>query len=862
MSPGLGENNTKMADENQQQPKKKKNRRKSYHKQPSKAPQGSPGASIEDTTHGKEHQAAKAQVPPRRSTRSVRKNSPDHGQREQLGVIDREIGGGRGQQGLSAPDGVSRENSNSINLDSKPENRKSQPPQGETLDNLSDMCNNNNLRDNSPMNTPVYSSSIPKPSSPRPSPTEEGENVSLGVNGESEKEGFSLHSDKGTLVSYPPTGNVISLGLSLGDTSFSHTGNVNTELQNVQALSEVSPSILPDNGANGPPSEQTKEGYTVHGPLNPGLNKDNPARSYGGNSVQTATLKLNQNSSSAPTPPQTEGDRGPGVNTFIQGRPPIPSDTGNAPNPVDNPSGTGKAQAPVDDPIPPDACAAILQKLSRMETKLNKLDNLEVLYSKLNGEMVNVQTSMSNVSAQLGNVKADLQKQEKKWAEVTQTMNKRLSSLEQGCQRMEKDWSTCISAVKTGVNHAQTSIDSNSSQILGIANQVETLKDQFKSLENVEKKIISAAEGKFGDMQTAVKNEVTHVVTTSVMNTVRYDQAVMARANNYEFMKGKAFAKRMNLVMVGLPENSIQEDDTQTAADFFKDKLNLPNISIAEVHRMGNLLAGGKPRPLSIRFARFKDRMTVWHKKGDLAQADRQDGEPVVWIQEDLPKQLREDNRVLHKIARTARALPDRYGGIQVRDFQLKINGWWYAMADIWTLPKELTPEMVFTPRSDEAAVFFTKFSPLSNHFRCYFNLDGRTFCCVEQFLAWQKALLAEDRELTEKALQDQEPADYKVILNDLKNKVQLEQWRKKAEEVLPTVIRAKFKQNPVLATFLKDTQQRQIGEASRDKFWGIGFPLEHKDVLNTTLWPTEGNLLGKTLMNIRQELSVQAQTV
>lgn len=132
---------------------------------------------------------------------------------------------------------------------------------------------------------------------------------------------------------------------------------------------------------------------------------------------------------------------------------------------------------------------------------------------------------------------------------------------------------------------------------------------------------------------------------------------------------------------------------------------------------------------------------------------------------------------------------------------------------------------MVFTSRTDEAAAFFTKILPLSNHFRCYFNPEGKKFCCFEQFLAWKKALLAEDQELAEQALQEKEPADYKVIVNNLKDKVQLEQWRNRAEEILPAVLRAKFKQNSLLATFLKDTQQRKLGEASKDKFWGTGSP-------------------------------------
>lgn len=603
-------------------------------------------------------------------------------------------------------------------------------------------------------------------------------------------------------------------------------------------------------------SQTVREGGGSREPLTPTdtvlfvLNTSNSE----GISIHTAAKKPNQDNPPIPIPQTGSLVHDPSPTPQVEGLHEMEDDDPNKtrfPTYMDTEDPKGQK----DDSLPPDACAAILQKLSRMEMKLNKLDNLEVLYNKLNGEMVNMQTSMRVMTSQLGNVKSDLQKQEKKWAEVSHTMDKRLLIVEKGCRKMEQDWSTYKSAVNSNLNIAQTSIDSNSSEILEIKRQVETLGGQFKSLEKVEKRIIAAAEGKFEDMQTAVKNQVTDEVTKDVMITVRYDQTIITRATNYEFMKGRAFAKRMNLVMLGLPESNSPGEDRAAAADFFKDKLNLPNIDIAEVHRMGTITTGAKPRPLAVRFTRFCDRMAVWRKKGNLAQPAPQEGEPVVWIQEDLPKQLREDSRVLHKIARAARALPDRYGGVQVQDFQLRVNGKSYAIADTWTLPKELTPEMVFSPRTDEATVFFTKFSPLSNHFRCYFNHDGKTFCCVEQFLAWKKALLAEDLDLAESALQEQEPADYKVILNDLKHRIQLDQWRKTAEEILPSVIRAKFKQNPALANFLKDTQQRRIGEASKDKFWGIGLPLEHKDVLNTAIWPKEGNLLGRTLMNIRQEL-------
>ena len=53
---------------------------------------------------------------------------------------------------------------------------------------------------------------------------------------------------------------------------------------------------------------------------------------------------------------------------------------------------------------------------------------------------------------------------------------------------------------------------------------------------------------------------------------------------------------------------------------------------------------------------------------------------------------------------------------------------------------------------------------------------------------------------------------------------------------------------------FLKSTGQKSIGEANpNDRFFGIGMGLRDRDVWNKDKWAS--NLLGKTLMEIRQEL-------
>ena len=66
--------------------------------------------------------------------------------------------------------------------------------------------------------------------------------------------------------------------------------------------------------------------------------------------------------------------------------------------------------------------------------------------------------------------------------------------------------------------------------------------------------------------------------------------------------------------------------------------------------------------------------------------------------------------------------------------------------------------------------------------------------------------------------------------------------------------IHAKFSQNAALKKWLLDTNQKQLMEASRDRFWGVGASLQDKKIL-TQEWPGN-NQLGKTLMKVRAYLA------
>lgn len=64
-----------------------------------------------------------------------------------------------------------------------------------------------------------------------------------------------------------------------------------------------------------------------------------------------------------------------------------------------------------------------------------------------------------------------------------------------------------------------------------------------------------------------------------------------------------------------------------------------------------------------------------------------------------------------------------------------------------------------------------------------------------------------------------------------------------------------------ILKDLLISTHPLQIGEASKDNFWGVGLSLEYPNVLDADQWAPEGNLLGRTLMLLREELLAPSES-
>ena len=134
------------------------------------------------------------------------------------------------------------------------------------------------------------------------------------------------------------------------------------------------------------------------------------------------------------------------------------------------------------------------------------------------------------------------------------------------------------------------------------------------------------------------------------------------------------------------------------------------------------------------------------------------------------------------------------------------------------------------------------------------FEVDNVTYKTAEHWMMAKKAELFKDHAVLEKILQAKSPAEAKKLGRHVMNYHE-NLWLAARFEIVKEGNNHKFSQNPELKTFLLNTKNRVLVEASPvDAIWGIGMAGDHKDVMNPEKWRGL-NLLGFALMEVRDEL-------
>ena len=141
-----------------------------------------------------------------------------------------------------------------------------------------------------------------------------------------------------------------------------------------------------------------------------------------------------------------------------------------------------------------------------------------------------------------------------------------------------------------------------------------------------------------------------------------------------------------------------------------------------------------------------------------------------------------------------------------------------------------------------------------SNHFMADFEIFGHVYCCVEQYMMAQKALIFKDYKRLNEILNSKNPVEMRNIGREVAG-FDSQRWDRVKVKVVKNAVRAKFSQNEALKAKLLATGKKMLVESNpNDRVWGIGFTKSDKMVMEKfEKWGE--NLLGKILSEVRDEL-------
>lgn len=448
--------------------------------------------------------------------------------------------------------------------------------------------------------------------------------------------------------------------------------------------------------------------------------------------------------------------------------------------------------------------------------------------------------SQGNNSPQGFNNSRETQSSDQKW----DIMMKKLNNIENNTNSLTRD----MASLSDKVDRQSGDLQQIKARSLANEKNISTLSRQQQQQMS---EFDHSMQEKFRSLEASLREENSQLkegINIALSKGEQKIKAEISQEAEAKSLQSQCNARKINLILVGLREDKAK-DNMDLAKSFFKDRMATPDIELRTVYRLGKP-KGKSPRLLLVKFANMMHRNKIWFAKSKITPEEGN----KIWIQEDLPKPLKNVHRTLYRVLKKARSFEGRFPDAQIKGQSLFIDGKPYSVDELEGLPDVLRPSTLATPQSESVVVFFGRFSPLSNHHPSPFLLEGSQFSCMEHYLAWRRATLSGKTNYITRASKPADPIIYKGILNDLR-KDHLKEWDQQLGEVVLTGLRAKFQQNPSLGRFLCNTHPKSIGEASLNTKWGIGLTLDNPNVLDSSKWSTEGNLLGKKLSQVRDEL-------
>ena len=147
-----------------------------------------------------------------------------------------------------------------------------------------------------------------------------------------------------------------------------------------------------------------------------------------------------------------------------------------------------------------------------------------------------------------------------------------------------------------------------------------------------------------------------------------------------------------------------------------------------------------------------------------------------------------------------------------------------------------------------------TTSSCLSQWWACNFENEGVRFKSAEHWMMYQKARLFADTKIADEILKSETPGEAKALGRQVAH-FENDTWNDRRMEIVIQGNILKFSQNEDLQTFLINTKERILVEASPiDEIWGVGLSKDSDKIYNPNTWRGL-NLLGFALMEVRNIL-------
>ncbi len=142
----------------------------------------------------------------------------------------------------------------------------------------------------------------------------------------------------------------------------------------------------------------------------------------------------------------------------------------------------------------------------------------------------------------------------------------------------------------------------------------------------------------------------------------------------------------------------------------------------------------------------------------------------------------------------------------------------------------------------------------LSNWYISKFEVDGRAFSSMEQFMMYKKAICFGDEVVAELILKSDDVAYIKELGRTVSGYNE-NVWNGMRQLIVYDGLVAKFSQNEEFKEKLLQTRDALLAEcAVHDRIWGIGLSMKDEKRFDISQWRGE-NLLGYALMMVRNKI-------